>query len=216
MNKKISVLAAVMLCVGAVTGCGKPAPVQQTQATVQPTKAAVATPKATATPTPIPTPAPTPTIKTWAAGQYKAGVDIQAGIYMAFAAGSSGYYCISSDANGDDIIANDNFNNNSIFELKEGQYLELSRAKAVRFEEAPLLGPVNGILKEGMYKVGLHIPAGEYKLRATGSISAYYALVADPNGDDIISNDNFDGERYVNIKDGQYLILNRCELVVPQ
>ena len=168
------------------------------------------TPKAPATPTPEPTPA----TQRWTEGQYKVGVDIQSGVYMAFATGSSGYYCISSDANGDDIIANDNFSNNDFLEVEDGQYLELSRAYAVRLEDAPVLGPVNGVLEEGMYKVGLHIPAGEYKIRTTGSSSGYYALVSDTNGDDIISNDNFDGERYINIKDGQYLKLNRCELIV--
>ena len=194
-------------------GCGEKAEV------IKPSQSPVATQAPTKAPTPVPTPTPepTPVVQRWTEGQYKVGVDIQPGIYMAFTTGSSGYFAVTADSNGDDIIANDNFSNNGIFELKDGQYLELSRAYAVRYEDAPALGPVNGILKEGVYKVGQHIPAGEYKLRAVaGASSAYYCLFSDPNGDKIISNDNFSGERYVTIKDGQFLELSRCELVVPQ
>ena len=78
-----------------------------------------------------------------------------------------------------------------------------------------MLGPENGVLPVGRYRVGQHIPAGEYKLRAEASERGYYCLTSDPNGDDIISNDNFNGERYVTIQDGQYLELSRCELIVP-
>lgn len=160
----------------------------------------------------------TSTKEIWYAGQYKCGTDIEPGIYMIFATGGSGYYSITTDANGDDIVANDNFNNNQIIEISAGQYLELSRAYAMKYHEAPeaLLIPKSGILPEGRYKVGQHIPAGEYKVRATSNVSGYYSLTSDPNGENIISNDNFDGERYVAIKDGQYLELTRCQLIVPQ
>lgn len=157
---------------------------------------------------------PVKSTKKWKAGQYKCGADIEPGIYMVFATGGSGYYSITTDANGDDIIANDNFDNNQILEISEGQYLKLSRAYAVKYDEAPTLAPENGTLPEGRYKVGQHIPAGEYKVKATSSVSAYYSLTSDPNEEDIISNDNFDGERYITIQDGQYLKLTRCQLIV--
>ena len=163
---------------------------------------------------PTPTIEPTPSVPTWKEGQYKVGVDIEAGIYMALAT-SHGYYAITSDANERNIIANDNFTNNAIFELKEGQYLTLNRAYAVKYENAPESFIKNGILSEGHYKVGQHIPAGEYKIRTTSKTMGYYSLCSDPNGSNILSNDNFSGERYVNLSSGQYLTLNRCELIVP-
>ena len=157
----------------------------------------------------------TPPIQKWEAGQYKCGTDIEPGIYMTFASNGTGYYSITTDANGDDIVSNDNFKNNQIFEVARGQYLELSRAYAIKYEDAPLLAPENGILPEGRYRVGQHISAGTYKIQTTSNVSGYYSLTSDPNGDNIISNDNFDGERYVTIQNGQYLELARCQMLVP-
>lgn len=63
-------------------------------------------------------------------GQYLVGRDIPAGEYNATATSKyGGYYGVTSDANGRDIIANDNFDNNAYVTVSEGQYLEVSRAK---------------------------------------------------------------------------------------
>ena len=68
------------------------------------------------------------------------------------------------------------------------------------------------VISEGTYKVGSEIPAGEYKLTTTTSVSGYYAILKDSSGtDNIIANDNFDNQSYVTVKDGQYLELNRCK-----
>ena len=68
------------------------------------------------------------------------------------------------------------------------------------------------VINEGTYKVGSEIPAGEYKLTTTTSVSGYYAILKDSSGtDNIIANDNFDNQSYVTVKDGQYLELSRCK-----
>jgi len=153
------------------------------------------------------------TNKNYSSGQYKVGVDIPAGEYVLFSS-ENGYFCISSDANGSDIIGNDNFNNNSIITVFDGQYVELSRCYAVPFNEAPNFAEGKEELNDGMYKVGYHIPAGEYKLICTGKESGYYCLYPDSVRKKIISNDNFEGSRYVSISEGQYLILRRCKLIL--
>lgn len=62
----------------------------------------------------------------------------------------------------------------------------------------------------GMYKVSVDIPAGAYILYPnSSSISAYMCISSDSNQDDIIDNDNFDGQVYVQIESGQYFELNR-------
>lgn len=150
------------------------------------------------------------------AGHYKVGVDIQPGLYMCFVESIHGYYCIASDANGDDIIANDNFSTNDMFQISEGQYLELSGAYALKFEEAPTSFVENGVLPQGFYLVGTHIAPGEYKIKSLDGVHAYYGLYSDANQRNIISNDNFETERYITISAGQYLELSGCELIVPQ
>ncbi|MFR1698751.1 MAG: hypothetical protein ACLSU9_10805 [Anaerovoracaceae bacterium] len=66
-------------------------------------------------------------------GTYKIGTDMPAGEYKLTptVVGYSAYYAILSDSSGiDNIIANDNFDNQSYVTVKDGQYLELSRCKA--------------------------------------------------------------------------------------
>lgn len=146
-------------------------------------------------------------------GQYKTGIDIPEGEYILFAKSGSGYFCVSSDANGDDIICNDNFKNTSIITIREGQFIELSRCYAIPFEESPNYCLGKKVIGDGMYKIGYHIPAGEYKLLATGSFG-YYCLYNDSTHDRIVSNDNFDTSRYINVSNGQYLVLSRCEMSI--
>lgn len=57
----------------------------------------------------------------YSAGQYKADIDIPAGEYILFASDGTGYFCISSDSNADDIITNDNFDYNTIITISDGR-----------------------------------------------------------------------------------------------
>lgn len=165
------------------------------------------------TPTPIPTPTPEPDpfegMTTYSSGQYKVGIDIPSDEYVIFATSDSGYFSVTADPNGDDIVLNDNFDANSIATVYEGEYLELSRAFAVSsedfYESHTILSDVPGI----MLKVGYDIEPGEYKLVATND-SGYYCVYADSRHDDIVSNDNFEGFSYVSVSEGEYLILSRC------
>lgn len=136
----------------------------------------------------------------------KIGRDMPAGEYIVFASGGSGYFCVSSDSNQDDILFNDNFEYNSIITVNDGEYLELSRCYAIPVEENPEVE----LTGEGMFKVGTHIPAGEYKVDS-GNDMGYYCIYSDSRQSDIIANDNFKGQNYVTVSDGQYLVLSRCK-----
>lgn len=164
----------------------------------------------TATPTAAPTVAPTEApVTTYKSGMYKVGTDIPEGEYIVFADNSiSGYVEVSSSSTGelDDIIANENMSYNTIITIKDGNYLTLSGAYAVPFDEVTELDTSG----EGMFKVGKHIKAGEYKLECTNGISAYYEVSSNSshNIDSIITNDNFDNNAYITVKDGQYLTIS--------
>lgn len=146
----------------------------------------------------------------YASGMYKVGVDIPAGEYIVFSSRDLGYFCVSSDSNGDDILFNENFEYNSILTVYDNEYLELNRCYAIPMSADPDVD----VSSTGMFKVGLHIPSGEYKIEATDDLG-YYCIYPDSRQDDIISNDNFEGQRYVTVSDGQYLVLNRCRFVSP-
>lgn len=144
----------------------------------------------------------------YGAGQYKVGTDIPAGEYVIFAKSGSGYFCVSSDSNGNDIIVNENFDYNSILTVSEGTYLELSRCYAVPIDKVSASDM--DFSGTGMFKVGTHIPAGEYLLDADSGKSAYYCIYNSSTQQNIVSNNNFEGSQYVTVTDGQYLVLDRC------
>lgn len=147
--------------------------------------------------------------KQYSEGQYKVGKDIKEGEYVIFAMkDKTGYFSLTEDANGDNIITNDNFDYNTIIYIKDGEYLELSRAYAIAIKDVTKLTTTG----TGMFKVGVFLPAGEYKLIADKNESGYYCIYADNRHDKIITNDNFKGTSYVTVEDDQYLELSRCKI----
>lgn len=147
---------------------------------------------------------------------YKVGVDIPAGEYKVFNFEGHGYFAICSDANCDNIVRNDNFIGQAYINISHGQFLELKRCYAVPAESAPNYTAINGIYEDGEYKVGVEIPAGEYRVVANHGLRAYYAIeTSSYNGDrNIISNNNFDNAAYVSVRNGQILLLRRCTLKI--
>lgn len=146
----------------------------------------------------------------WREGMYKVGADLPAGEYVLISSGG-GYFEICSDSTGsfESIIANGNFDTNSIVTVSDGMYLDFSRADAYAIDASPDLD----ISKEGMFKVGKHLPAGEYKIHSDDS--GYVQVTSDSTQsfESILSNDNFTGDSYITLSDGQYITLSRANIV---
>lgn len=151
------------------------------------------------------------------AGMYKVGPDVAAGEYLLYSDGGSAYFQVSKDSTGslESIISNDNFQGTRYVTVKDGQYIELRSSKMLPLAEAPVQEPQNGQYGDGMYKVGRDIKAGEHKVVSSGT-TAYYEVDANSSGgiESIVANDNFEGEKYITIKDGQYIKLNGCSIPV--
>lgn len=65
---------------------------------------------------------------------------------------------------------------------------------------------------EGQYKVGKDIPAGTYMLWVSDvKYGGYFVYSSDPNADDIIENDSFATNSIIEVYDGEYLELRRCD-----
>lgn len=153
---------------------------------------------------------------TYKASTYKVGKDIPAGEYVVYADSFMGYVEVASNSSGtlDSIIANDNISYNTIITVADGQYFKLTGCYAVPLEENP---PVDAS-GEGTFKVGTHLLAGEYKIEVSSNNSIGYGYVqisSDSTGSlySIISNDNFEGSKYITVSDGQYLTLTGCHIV---
>lgn len=149
-------------------------------------------------------------VQTWKDGMYKVGSDIPAGEYVLIAS-ASGYFQLSSDSTGsfESIIANDNFDTNTIVTISEGQYLTLTRCTAYGINDAPALDTS----KEGMFKVGKDLAAGEYKIHSDSDGYVQVSSSSDHSFESIVSNDNFSGDSYITVSDGQYLTLTRANIV---
>lgn len=153
---------------------------------------------------------------TYKSSTYKVGSDIPAGEYVVYADSFMGYVEVASDSSGtlDSIITNSNISYNTIITVSDGQYLKLTGCYAVPLEENP---PVDAS-GEGTFKVGTHISAGEYKVEVSSDNSigfGYIQVSSDSTGvlSSIISNDNFEGSKYITVSDGQYLTLSGCHIV---
>ena len=142
-------------------------------------------------------------------GQYKVGVDIPAGEYVLLATDGSGYFSVTSDANGNDIVFNDNFDVSSIVTVLEGEYITLKRCAAFPSSDFYEKKTIN-VNPGTMLKVGYDIQPGEYRLVTSDGEKGYYCIYASSRQDDIIANDNFEQSTYITLTEGQYLVLSRC------
>jgi len=149
------------------------------------------------------------------AGMYKVGTDISPGEYLLINDSAlMAYFQVTTDSSGslESIITNDNFYGTRYITVEENQYIEFRSAKMYPMESAPVLKAENGRYSEGMYKVGRDIPAGEYKVVPEGNLGSYLEVTSDSKGklDSIVTNDNFSAEKYITIKEGQYIKLVGC------
>lgn len=153
-------------------------------------------------------------MRTYDEGQYKVGRDMVADEYVLLATTDySGYFCISSDALGNDIISNGLFDVNSILTVEYGEYVELSRCIAVRASDFYSQYTIKTSNYGVMLKVGYDVMPGEYKLKAQTGEQGYYCIYDDSRQIDIVDNDLFTNSTYVTLKFGQYIVLSRCMLL---
>lgn len=140
------------------------------------------------------------------AGEYKIGEKVKAGEYKVFAENSvGGYVQDSKDSTGsmESIKYNDNFKNFTYIIVQDGEYLKLQNCYAIPVEKAKKFD--GSEIADGMYKIGVDIPAGEYEFRASDG-SAYIEVSTNPHDlESIVTNDNFDNNKIVSVSDGQYL-----------
>ena len=213
-------LTALLLCaVLLLTACTSPPAATTTPTTTAPPETTAPVETTTAPPETTEPPVPETTAplgsldNPYMPGMYKVGADLPAGEYVFVpSSGSRAYVCVSADSNQDDILENSNFYGSFFVTVADGQYLEASRCLFVVAADVELLDIDDGVLDEGMFRVGIDIPAGEYKV--TADDRGYWCIYNDSVAPfDIVSNDNFEGSAYVTVKDGQYLELSRCNAV---
>ena len=154
------------------------------------------------------TPAPPAAVEPqnyFANGQFKVGVDLPAGEYLAV---GTGYVEVAGSSAGgtNNILINDNIvDARRYVVVNDGEYVKvMSDMKLYSLADAPKLNLNYSKLPANQYKVGVDIPAGEYKILLDAG--GYVALTRDTRrnyvGNQYAHNG---GQFYATVADGQYL-----------
>jgi hypothetical protein len=155
------------------------------------------------------------TIKTDIAGDgtWLVGDDVKPGVYVAVDPGEC-YWERVSGLSGDfeDLIANDNVTGQAVVQVKKSdEALSTNRCGGwVKINKIPR-DPQNGIKGDGTWIVGKQIKPGTY--RTTDAADCYWERTSGFSGefDDLIANDNVNGQAVVEIKKGDVgFTTNRC------
>ncbi len=155
-------------------------------------------------------------------GMYKVGTDIEAGEYFVYCTNSiSCYWAVSSDSSGEltSIVANDNIETFAFVSVSDGQYLEVGGGKFMKASDANVPNAdSDGTYGAGMYRVGIDVPAGEYKVVSNSALGGYVEVSSDSSGSiySIVSNDLVDTFSYITVTEGQYLTVTRAHFALVE
>jgi hypothetical protein len=161
-----------------------------------------------------------PEITTYPASMYKVGADIPEGEYLAIAEEDAIISAVfvqdssSSDANIGFMSIFDTF---TIVGVRKGEYIDVSGAYLIPLEQAKVYIEnyiVDGI-RDGSYKVGDHIPEGEYRYTADAeALLPTITTYTDPYQEDIDDMIIPDGRGYIYLQEGQYVYLSGVTLTL--
>lgn len=150
------------------------------------------------------------------AGTYQVGKDIKTGEYLFVATKDDAKYSVSSDKsdNKTSVVANDTVTNQAYLTVSKGQYLTVKGGKICEIKNASVYTDKDGKYKDGEYKVGRDLKAGKYKLHSDAL--GYYVILSSSDGSisSIVKNENFNGDKTINLKDGQYIKITDAYMVM--
>ena len=148
---------------------------------------------------------------TYKAGTYKVGTEIPAGeYYLEPISDTLVSYSIYSDGAKENILDIEIFKGQCFVTVEDGQYLELDNCTGIPVNEAAFECDENDI-GAGMYRVGIDIPRGEYKLYPPDNRSAYiHVYTNSTESRETIQSETIDDIKYITVDDGQYFFLFNC------
>lgn len=151
-------------------------------------------------------------------GTYLVGKDIAAGEYLALIDNLKKNSHIEVRTNefkssDEDVIERVSYFYNNYVMLQENQFLEIENCVLIPIENAPTLTQNDANRVE--LKVGRDIEQGNYIVSSNSDNNYFSITIREENGTKkalILNELNFSGEKRIQIKDGQYLELDECEI----
>ncbi len=144
-------------------------------------------------------------MKVFSDSQYLVGKDIDVGNYLFYSPTGNGYFSLTTDSNGDDIIANGSCIMSCFINLTKNLFIYISNGYLV---STSLFDALDYKSIEGkiIYRIGLDKPEGIYKIKAKQDTNGYFCVYDGPfdTKTEIISNGIFKGIRYVEVRNSNY------------
>ena len=153
--------------------------------------------------------------KSWSSGEYQVGTELPEGYYCLLAdTPQTVFQYAMKDANGAGIVAGSG-RNRGYFQLQSGTIFSFEGGLLFHEEEAP---PVTDLqeLPEGMYSLGVDLPAGTYRILPTGKHPSYEILrdCSRVNPADVVIKEALSGESSVQLEDIGYIRLREARLLL--
>ena len=145
------------------------------------------------------------------------GTQIPSGEYFVMA-GDDGFGYIlltrSRNLNMTEIIWQKHFENHTIINLREGEYLTTKNATLILLEDAIVPNFENGRLTSGTYRIGIDIPPGIYTLFPLEDKTGYFSIATSSHhlNAHIVEQRNFSEPITIALNIGDYFSLMRAEI----
>lgn len=141
-------------------------------------------------------------------GIYRAGTDIDTGLYKGTVVNGPGHWEIASDAAGVRYVASGDPTGQFYVKVTWGQYLRLSGGVIEEASSTATDPLASTDLTDGTYRVGYDIEAGWYTGTVTGtSTIGYWQISSDANGQTLVAGDYPMDAFTFKVTKGQYLTL---------
>lgn len=144
-------------------------------------------------------------------GEYRVGTDIPAGDYYVTPEADSYYsyiYCDSDSLHDyNSTVFSYSIDGSYVYiSIENGEYLCLDDAKAEPIERAPAVEPTDNKYYEGMYRIGIDIPAGAYFVAPIeGEESFYFEVMPSIRSNECTFNEYLETFTYVVLEEGVFL-----------
>ena len=157
------------------------------------------------------------TVDYHAPATFLVGVDIPIGEYFVMAGvGELGYVLLtrSRDLTIHEIIWQKHFENHTMINLREGEYLTTKNATLIPIDDAIIPNFENGILRSGTYRVGIDIPPGVYTLFPLENKMGYFSTATSSHYLEAhtVQRRNFSESITIALNIGDYFTLMRAEI----
>lgn len=149
-------------------------------------------------------------IKKYSDGQYLVSEDLQPGEYLFYSPTGIGHFSMTTDANGENIVEIGNNIMSCFINLSSNLYIYIQEGYLISTLDLPALD-YNEILGKTIYRVGLDLLEGIYKIKNLNNKDNYYCVYnhSFDGNTDIISNGIFRGSKYVELRNGDYFAIDK-------